>query len=219
MATTCYLHKQGIGSPNSYASLNKYLSTYTDCVTKAWNHMNHCVPLLEQECKAAQIRVIKTIRLSLDFIDKVVERNPDIKVIHLVRDPRAMLNSRRKWVFPTKQEILATCARMSHDITYSKKLLAEKPYNYYVIRYEDLVTQPMASARTIYRHVQLTPPDYFAEWLLNHTSAKIDNSPAGTIRSNSAAHVAMWKSTKMIVTTFSRVESDSCHFVLRELSY
>lgn len=221
MVNMCYAAKNNL--PGSSHALRRYLTRYTNCLSAVWARMSHCTPLLEQECNAATTRVIKTIRLDLDTVDRIVDRNPDVKVIHLVRDPRAMLNSRRKWVPVSRLEIAATCARMRADFDTFQRLTSTsgsgRQSTYILARYENVISDPTTSAARVYSHVRLKPPSQFAQWLANHTQAKRDNAPEGTVRRNSTAHISAWKATKGLSTIFARFAPPSCIELLDELRY
>ena len=59
------------------------------------------VELITNECKSRDLRVVKLIRLRrLELFQKMRNQGMSVKVIHLVRDPRAILSSRIKknWI-------------------------------------------------------------------------------------------------------------------------
>ncbi|XP_052083608.1 carbohydrate sulfotransferase 1-like [Mytilus californianus] len=53
-----------------------------------------CIRYLEDICNRSNTILIKTIRMSLDILFDIVTGIPRLKIVHLVRDPRAILNSR-----------------------------------------------------------------------------------------------------------------------------
>ena len=54
-----------------------------------------CLPLLTRSCSKAKASVVKTVRLSMERAATLLKADSKVKVIHLVRDPRAVLKSRR----------------------------------------------------------------------------------------------------------------------------
>ena len=71
------------------------------------------------ECQKSSVKVIKSVRLRASILQSWIEHS-DIKVIHLVRDPRAIFNSRRllKW----DQDIVPTCSNLQRDLMLEKVL-------------------------------------------------------------------------------------------------
>ena len=222
MASHCYRAKQEAYAANTDggSSITIWkMKLYSTCVSGLWMKMSHCAPILQQECQTAKVRIVKTIRHSLDIIDKVNELVPDLKVLHLVRDPRAMLHSRQQWVRTTSREIMATCARLNSDVTSSQRLLASKSQTYLQLRYEDLVTMPLKYAMDVYGHIGLRVPANLAEWVKNHTSASADDSPGGTIRQNSAVHADLWRNNRLIVQLFQQAATPDCWNVIQQMHY
>lgn len=84
-----------------------------------------CYDNLEQACMAADMRVAKVLRLSLTTVHTLLEKLPNLNVLFLVRDPRAIMSSRiqTEW-FPVSADkpdtvlnnILSLCLKMSTDI-------------------------------------------------------------------------------------------------------
>lgn len=52
-----------------------------------------CGVQLQDSCQRSKFRTIKTIRIPMMHVETLLQRYPNLKVIHLVRDPRAQVNS------------------------------------------------------------------------------------------------------------------------------
>jgi hypothetical protein len=52
-----------------------------------------CGVELKEMCQKSKFRAIKTIRVPMRYVEAFLQRYPDLRVIHLVRDPRAQINS------------------------------------------------------------------------------------------------------------------------------
>ena len=63
---------------------------------KEKDHNISCLVKESLFCKKASNIVIKILRLSLQSAKALLKTIPDLKIIHLLRDPRAVLNSRVK---------------------------------------------------------------------------------------------------------------------------
>ena len=53
-----------------------------------------CVHIMQDRCRNATITAYKALRLRMHEIDQLLNKDPDMKVIYLVRDPRSILSSR-----------------------------------------------------------------------------------------------------------------------------
>ena len=82
---------------------------------KDFEHPHKCI----EKCEDSNVRVIKTIRLHhVNLITWILDS--DIKIVHLVRDPRAMINSLLKGPKTWKrlsENIDGMCKKMITDTT------------------------------------------------------------------------------------------------------
>ncbi|AOC55233.1 hypothetical protein LCDVSa149L [Lymphocystis disease virus 3] len=90
-------------------------------------------------CREFDTVVIKTVRIrnktqALQLI------NSDVKIIHLVRDPRGSFNSKIKTF--DRNYNFREISKICQDDVDIYKTLADKFGRYYVLRYEDLVLNP-----------------------------------------------------------------------------
>ena len=109
------------------------------------------------QCKKAKHKVLKLLRLSLDNMETFLNERDNLKVIHLVRDPRAILNSRIKtpwFVSKTKRTIRlntqALCLKMRADALSSQRLLKKFPTRFRMVYYEDLTNEPSTKLEELY---------------------------------------------------------------------
>ena len=73
----------------SCVNLNKRKTTLSQAVNK-------CLHIWKESCESSKFRIIKVVRLSLDWMEKLLQTFPNLVVVHLVRDPRAIQISRSK---------------------------------------------------------------------------------------------------------------------------
>ena len=57
--------------------------------------MAKCVPILQSACSRSFLRAAKTVRAQMTSMDALLAADPDFRVIHLLRDPRGVVASRR----------------------------------------------------------------------------------------------------------------------------
>ena len=197
------------------------VQTHIICINKAMTSIRHCIPKLEATCRSADVRVIKTIRLELDTIESVRSKVGNLKIIHLVRDPRAMLNSRRTWISVLRADLKTACVRLKEDLQQFGRLQQLKAAkNYLQVRYEDLIQHPYRVSKSMYNHIGIDPPEMLSPWLHNHTAAKVDNDSAGSVRKNSLLHINSWKNSKNLTSLFELSKNISeCLYVLHMMKW
>ncbi|XP_072044460.1 carbohydrate sulfotransferase 1-like [Amphiura filiformis] len=116
---------------------------------------------------------IQNIKLLEDF---VTDPSLNVKIIHLVRDPRGVMQSRTKLAEvnadlrrrkgPRADEITDLCQHMERNLQYLNKDWLKGRYK--IIRYEDIAEQPLKVASEIYKFVGLKLPMRVKTWLHAH---------------------------------------------------
>ncbi|XP_042891617.1 carbohydrate sulfotransferase 3-like [Penaeus japonicus] len=121
---------------NSYRSLCKSNGTCYDPVE------------MNRVCSQHSMRIVKTIRTRVAWLVPLL-KDPDIdlKILHLVRDPRAsVISAAKQWdVRPERK-----CANLEEDLQSGRLLNDLFPGRYMAIRYEDLCEDPDGMAKIIF---------------------------------------------------------------------
>ena len=170
---------------------------------------------LETACSTRANTAIKSIRI-LDInlmISAVKEPDINLRLIHLVRDPRSMILSRLKLAMPSvsiynvteltdtyRNILIKYCSNwlqnyeIGHYVPFMRR-------NYLLVRYEDLALEPHESARKIYDFVGLGAeiPANIQTWLDQNTN---DNDPS---KKKSAAFSTKRDSKQVLVSWKQRV--------------
>ena len=87
--------------------------------------INKCVPSIKKTCKSKALSVIKTVRMELETVTSLMDRYPNMRVIHLIRDPRSVVLSRIKSGWSThgatnlKDSRATLKSKKSHDAATS----------------------------------------------------------------------------------------------------
>ncbi|OWF53613.1 carbohydrate sulfotransferase 5-like [Mizuhopecten yessoensis] len=128
-----------------------------------------CTAYLERKCRLSKQRVVKSIRISLQLTKAILEKIKHLKVIHLIRDPRAILQSRRS-IGEFMQEsfipnVKQLCHRMSRDIDEVRALQDVYPGRIYPLRYECLAERPDTVLRKIYSDLSLPFNPKTEDWI------------------------------------------------------
>ncbi|XP_071535422.1 carbohydrate sulfotransferase 5-like [Panulirus ornatus] len=148
--------------------------------------------LLNSACRNKPIRVVKTIRMQVAWLLPLLEDPAsNVKMIHLVRDPRASLISawKEKWdITPEK-----SCSRISQDLQSGRNLNKLYPERYLTVRYEDLCGDPWGMARIIFSYLGYTDlPSSTISFLKTSITSNTSGSPY-SIKRNSYLMKQNWR--------------------------
>lgn len=147
---------------------------------------------MEEACRAYSHVVVKAVRfLDLEVLYPLLkDPSMNMKIIHLVRDPRAVLSSREG--FPSlgrddstvskAQNSKANISVVMEEICkaqvqiYKMAIQNPQPFlrgRYFMVRYEDLVRNPVARIREWYDFVGLAMTPKLESWIYNVTHGLI----------------------------------------------
>lgn len=151
--------------------------------------------LASLSCLSKEHIAIKTVRVPEVGDLRTLTEDPrlDLKIIHLVRDPRAILASRimafsdqfRPWKiwnstgrqprYVDLSQITSTCK----DMTASAETGLQRPAwlrgRYLLVRYEDLAFHPKDKAGEIYRFVGLDMESRVQAWIRKNTRSNVSS--------------------------------------------
>ncbi|XP_037285514.2 carbohydrate sulfotransferase 4 isoform X1 [Rhipicephalus microplus] len=178
-------------------------------------------------CSRAATQVFKFTRLRARQVASWIEQNQNIaetvRVVHLVRDPRAIYSSRRGLRWCTEYEYCgsasALCDQMRSDLNafveISGKLQKDRTYQ---IRFEDLTADPVNETLRLFEWLDLDFARSVTKYLEEHTSATAaDVRDAHSTRRNTRLVAYSWKS-KLLSRTIREIEV-ACSDVLQRLGY
>jgi len=124
------------------------------------------------QCASAAHVVVKELRVGQAWAQHAVEFDPAVRIVVLLRDPRAVVSSRKLgWPAPTKrndtmanppgwnghsgfpydQSLRSLC--MEHKSLRERAL--ETPQTVLLIEYEEVLRDPMAVAQRVFKHIGL----------------------------------------------------------------
>nr|XP_002127553.1 carbohydrate sulfotransferase 1 isoform X1 [Ciona intestinalis] len=137
--------------------------------------------LVENTCRRKKMTAIKLIRLcDINVLKELVtDYNLDLKVVHLLRDPRGIANSRHLLSrrLDINQSLRSTCNR---QFTNANVGLYEQPdwlkHRYKLFRYEDAATNPFKVAKSLYDFVGLNFTNGIVDWIAEHTGQVIQRN-------------------------------------------
>ena len=160
-----------------------------------------CYNIMRDKCLTSKLRVIKTIRMSMGLTEYLLERIRNLKIVHLVRDPRGIIKSRTRGDFlreENKEQLLSAreiCKTFMADI-YAADILKKKfPGRIKRFRYEDIAVNTSRSVQELYNFIGLDVPASMPQWIKNHTSNGEYNGYYGLIRNDSSQIAYQWKTS------------------------
>ncbi|XP_060079159.1 carbohydrate sulfotransferase 6-like [Ylistrum balloti] len=198
---TCNFKDLDIGTLTSSYLLHysKKTRNYMGCLTRHHNKMDgveYCLQYLQSTCIPAKLRVIKSIRINMDTVHLLQQRLPFLKVIHVVRDPRGIMNSRVKvklsnWI-NLSSEVNNLCRRMTKNIEMST---LDREENVKQIVYELLAEHPIALSEDLYNFagLEFSPTVSKRVYKMTHYSPHARDCDWCTKKSNSSMTSLMWR--------------------------
>jgi hypothetical protein len=131
------------------------------------------------------------------FLEAPVSSN--LQLIYLVRDPRAVINSRRstvKWCKPRDLDCYSPavlCADMEDDLHAYKTFKKLYPDRVHLLRYEDLMANVTHQAQVITEKVGLNFTSSMENFVMSHTTK--EENTAWTTSRKSKEHLLHWTHT------------------------
>ncbi|KAM6184756.1 carbohydrate sulfotransferase 3 [Rhynchocyon petersi] len=172
------------------------------------------VTLAAEACRRKEHMALKAVRIrQLEFLQPLAE-DPrlDLRVIQLVRDPRAVLASRivafggkyetwKKWLAQgqdgLREEEVQRLRGNCESIRVSAELGLRQPAwlrgRYMLVRYEDVARWPLQKAREMYRFAGIPLTPQVEDWIQKNTQAARDSSGIYSTQKNSSEQFEKWR--------------------------
>lgn len=173
-----------------------------------WNmKFRKCLLELRHTCLQSKFRVIKTIRATMTETLDTLKHIEDSKILHLVRDPRPTIDSKRNRGMCTKARggmvycARAHCKRLRDDTILRQQAEIAEPNRFRVVFYEDVATRPLKTAKYMYDFIGLRFTDEIADYVYNVTLGEDKTGcrvcqqqwQIGKSNASSESHVTDWK--------------------------
>ncbi len=209
-----------------YGYLMKVFKNYSACMHSEifTNAVKKCIPLAEKECQSSSLVVAKILRMNMENVDKVLAENEDWKIVHQVRDPRAVLVSQRASKILTHHsggsiitESQTLCDKMLSDIKASKKLKRVYPDQIHLMRYEDYADNPVTTLKQVYSFIGMEINPLVIKTIKTLSNSMYDSNPMDQHRKDSGQTSRRWV-TKITSREKEYIDKD-CIDVYRESGY
>ena len=127
------------------------IQTYMNCSKPIRDAAKDCLPHLLHECKTRPIKVSKIIRGNMSSMIDILQDFPRLKIIHLIRDPRAIVMSKQNWFArPVSPEARVVCTKMAEDIRRRQEIEKRYPGSTMEVLYEDITANPTENIAAMY---------------------------------------------------------------------
>lgn len=163
---------------------------YFACTRNISEAIKPCVVNLTAACKNSSIVTYKGLRLRMDSVEEFMRDDPDFKVIHFMRDPRATTMSRlvppvrlsfRQSFRNPINEVKFLCHKVLVDLRASRRLAERYPTRFMFVKYEDVASSPIDSIEDIYDFLDRPIHSNLTEWL-NISSSVTRPQSLGVVR-------------------------------------
>lgn len=199
--------------------------SYRQCSQKL-KGKTKCLRGLQAVCRNKTTRVAKVIRLTVGAMEPLLEAIPRLKIVHLVRDPRAIIHSRlfsRGYpVYGYRQNNSLErnlCAKMLRDIQDFVQLKKKFPNRLVILYYEDLLSNLHVRLKHLYKYLNVTYKKSEIDQLASiQVNLSPPEKPFRAISADRKADNAFWWRKHMTWTDMERVDN-ACNKVYQVLGY
>jgi len=165
-------------SANKFLLKNHNKRLWNSCYNLLPNEAMCLMPeYLNKVCPLYPIKLIKTVRLRLANVEKMLQDpSMDLKVILLVRDPRGVYNSRSSGPVSTWcvrdmcSDPQVGCKDLMEDLIAAEDLSSRYPGSVTLVRYEDLSIMPEETTRYLLEFLDLPWTETISTYIDTHTS-------------------------------------------------
>ena len=191
---------------------------------KTTENMFPCTQPLHKTCLSSRVRIIKTIRTKMPVARKLLEELPNLKIVHLVRDPRAVLQSQSHLgKCNTGHGGIEGCTNrlcidLENNLVEEELIMRDYPNRILPVLYEEIAKHPIETSQKLYEFAGYEFTDTIKEYVFNTTLAGEGNTYSySTKRSNSSEHVDNWKNT--MNQEFRNYVQTRCNYIIKHYKY
>ena len=172
----------------------------------------HCMETLKGMCSSRSLHALKTVRMTMQSVEFMLEDNPNLRIIHLVRDPRGVVLSRQHTVSfrglysgdDMPKEAALYCTQAVEDIKLREVIERRYPGRTLQVVYEDLTQNPMHFAEKIYSFLEEKIPADINAWWFDNTKGIVKDSKQIAEKWQSKLSYGISKSISEVCSEFYR---------------
>lgn len=187
-----------------------------------------CLYELQQVCMSSKYRIVKTIRLKMGVAKELLDRIPNSKILNLIRDPRATIESKRHrsvCLGGITMCIAEHCASVREDTAVKQSLMLAAPDRVSHVLYEDIASRPLNTSKTMYSFIGMKFTDNIANYVHNITLGKDKSGcivcmttwQVGKSKASSDTHIDAWK--QLLPGQYINQTQVICHDIIEYYGY
>ncbi|XP_063588812.1 carbohydrate sulfotransferase 5-like [Penaeus indicus] len=150
---------------------------------------------VSETCRSADMHLLKVLRLNLPWARTFLENeNLDFQILYLVRDPRAVLSSRRGLTWcstPTCNSPSVTCSLLAGDLAEAAVLQKEFPDRFKFLHYDEICQNMTTSLADIMDFLGLSVQPEQTKLLQEKKTSEAKYS----VHKNSLLQAQLWRNT------------------------
>ena len=157
--------------------------------------------------------------MTVDNLEYLLKTRENMKIIHLFRDPRAIMNSRIKtgWyprlaVIPNAEGL---CHKMLNDFSEGQKLYSRYPERFRFVYYEDLNERPLDKVKSLYKYLGMSLDE--SKYSVVESISVFKNNKAESEKERESNTAYWWR--KSLDWSLLRQIDEKCAGVYKALGY
>lgn len=180
-----------------------------------------CTELLRVRCKSARTRTIKTVRLPVFKAGILLKWLPTLKIVHIIRDPRGILNSQFEQKINEDRKLNVSaknlCSRISWDLAAFENLKRCHKGRLKSIIYEDLCQHPHLVVPKLYKFLNVEYTKHLKDYVRKITTGRVRPCGYCTHKGNALANAYRWMN--VIKEKNMNTIDQHCSFLYPKLGY
>ena len=179
----------------SRSSDDRFKSFY-NCVGTELHKVDSCLHIIQNLCNHSLVRITKVIRMSVDIVLEILEKIPNLKIIHLLRDPRAIINSLQQmhFHFNTRRKAQILCDYMKQNIIAFEEIAKMYRKQTATVFFESLANDPIGMTEKLYDFIGVATTNNVISWVKKNMHGKhLDTGTYSVKNRNSRAISNKWK--------------------------
>ncbi|XP_053386529.1 uncharacterized protein LOC128550786 [Mercenaria mercenaria] len=116
-----------------------------------------CIEEMERLCRSKTHRVIMTIQLSMEIVNNMMELWSNLKIVHIVQDPRAVIHETEYSTTDNDVKSYSSnlCSWMNDDVQFVRRLQTKYPRRLKLVSLEALAESPFSAAGYLYEFLDM----------------------------------------------------------------
>ena len=158
------------GNETSMKLTNVFLD-HNFCLRACNLSIQECLLGLKAKCRASKAKSVKVIRLQPNVVKAMLKLDPSIKFVHLFRDPRGTVQSRKninQFSYASagndQKEARLLCSQMHEDDDEREILEKKYPQTFKVVKYESFADDPLGKYKEIASFFGLNVSNPVIQW-------------------------------------------------------